>query len=249
MSKLKGRFQKVNLLDYSGTEQLRLEKTDQSHRVFTNYQVTGLNQVKEEETAELDFIVKKASNITVSMAEPIQVNQKHKQELSLHIEEEALLLWNNHEIMLQPNSEFSRRTKVSLEGDAEFVWAEITHLNQKEYFHYASLMEIWVEEECLAYDPLAFSTSNELIHHHGLIEDFQYTASIWYIADKLPFDEWDIQQRLSQAKHHRAGMTDLDGKGILIRWLSKDLQLLQQEVRDVLSFFDEKITEIRKWRV
>ncbi|MFC4403088.1 urease accessory protein UreD [Gracilibacillus xinjiangensis] len=251
ISKLKGRFQKVNLIEYSGTDPLKLEKTDQTHRVFTNYHVTGLNKLGEKEPVELEFIVMKGSNTAISTEEPIQLEhkQKHSQHISLHIEEEALLMWNNQEIILNPDSNFTQQIKVSLEGDGEFLWAEITHLSKKQDFFYSSLMEIWVDEECVAFDPLTFSSTNDLIHHHGMIEDFEYTASIWYIAEKFPFDEWDVQQRLSQAKHHRAGMTDLDGKGLLIRWLSKDIKLLRQEVEDVMTFFDQKITEVRKWRV
>ncbi|SES21855.1 Urease accessory protein UreH [Gracilibacillus ureilyticus] len=249
--KLMGRFQKVNLMEYNGTGQLKLEKTDKTHRIFTTYHVTGLNKTGNKQPADINFIVMKGSNIAISPEKPyvVKPGNTHEQQISLQIEEEALLVWNNQEVIFTPGTNFTQRVKVLLNGNAEFVWAEIVHLTEKKDYHYTTLMEILVGDECLAFDPVTFSSENELMDNHGIIEDFTYTATVWYIAEQLPFDEWDVLERISQAKNHRAGMTDLDGKGILIRWLSKDLRLLKQEVQDVMAFFDQKITEIRKWRV
>ncbi|WP_208589811.1 urease accessory protein UreD [Gracilibacillus suaedae] len=245
---LQARFQKVNLLDYKGDQPLKIAKADQSHRVFTTYNIDGLNQTTD--PISVDLTVKKASNIKLlDTATEKDTRENHSLQFTCNIEEEALLFFNKREIIPVNNSNISQHIKVNVTGDAEFVWSEIVHLNQGSEYHYYSLMEIWTEEHCLAYDPVQFNANEEVLAHHGMTESFPYVASIWYISPNPPFDEWDVQQRLSQAKHHRAGMTDIDGKGILIRWLSTDLTLLKQEVDDVLAFFDEKITDIRKWRV
>ncbi|MGP4038437.1 urease accessory protein UreD [Gracilibacillus sp. D59] len=245
---LQARFQKVNLLDYKGEQPLKIEKADQSHRVFTTYNIDGLNQTEEQVT--VDFTVKKASNIKLLDEGSDQTAlQKQSLQFNCNIEEEALLLFDKREIIPNKASLINQHIKVNVTKDAEFVWAEIVHLDQVSDYHYSSLMEIWSEEQCLAYDPVQFDGSEKMLAHHGMTESFPYVASVWYISPNPPFDEWDVQQRLSQAKNHRAGMTDIDGKGILIRWLSTDLTLLKQEVDDVLTFFDEKITELRKWRV
>ncbi|SFL42808.1 Urease accessory protein UreH [Gracilibacillus orientalis] len=245
---LQARFQKVNLLDYKGDQPLKIAKADQSHRVFTTYNIDGLNQT--EDPISIDFTVKKASNIKLLDKEKDQPAQ-HKRSLQFNcnIEEEALLFFDKREIIPSDNSNINQHIKVNVTEDAEFIWSEIVHLDEVSDYHYYSLMEIWAEEQCLAYDPVQFDGSEEMLAHHGMTESYPYVASIWYISPDPPFDEWDVQQRLSQAKNHRAGMTDIDGKGILIRWLSTDLTLLKQEMDDVLAFFDEKITELRKWRV
>ncbi|MGN8644777.1 urease accessory protein UreD [Gracilibacillus sp. HCP3S3_G5_1] len=245
---LQARFQKVNLLDYKGDQPLKIEKAEQSHRVFTNYEINGLNQSTT--PIEIDFTVKKASNIKlINNDTKITGVQQHSLECNCHIEEEALLFVDKREIIPGDNSDINQHIKVNVTGDAEFIWTEIVHLEHVSNYHYFSIMEIWSDEQCLTYDPVQFDGSEEMLAHHGMTESFPFVASIWYISPNPPFDEWDVQQRLSQAKHHRAGMTDIDGKGILIRWLSTDLTLLKQEIDDVLAFFDEKITEVRKWRV
>ncbi|QGH35816.1 urease accessory protein [Gracilibacillus salitolerans] len=245
---LQARFQKVNLLDYKGDQPLEIAKADQTHRVFTTYNMDGLN--KTEAPMSIDFTVKKASNIKLlDDGSDAKTLPKQSLQFNCNIEEEALLLFDKREIIPSDNSNINQHIKVNVTGDAEFVWAEIVHLDHVSNYHYYSLMEIWAEEQCLAYDPVQLDRSEEMLVHHGMTESFPYVASIWYISPNHPFDEWDVQQRLSQAKNHRAGMTDIDGKGILIRWLSTDLTLLKQEIDDVLAFFDEKITEVRKWRV
>ncbi|WP_058308349.1 urease accessory protein UreD [Gracilibacillus massiliensis] len=246
---LKARFQKVNLLDYQSEPPLHIEKTDKKHRVFTSYSLDGWNE--SEVPIDIHFTVKKASNIRFKhQLQPDVVPNEQMIDLQCDIEEEALLFFDQREVIPSNNSNINEHIKINVKDDAEFIWAEIIHLNPSVNYLYQSLMEIWNDSHCISYDPIQFSSQQEIaLAHHGLTEDFPYMASIWYISPDPPFDEWDIQQRLSQAKHHRAGMTDIDGKGILIRWLSTDLSLLKQEVDDVLTFFDEKITELRKWRV
>ncbi|GAE93399.1 hypothetical protein JCM21714_2479 [Gracilibacillus boraciitolerans JCM 21714] len=247
---LKARFQKANLLDYQKDVPLHVEKLDQKHRIFTTYMMNGWDEAKE--PLDIHFTIKKASNIMIKH-QPLTDSLPKEQSIYLqcNIEEEALALFDKREVMPPDHSHINQHIKVNVNGDAEFIWAEIVQLNQSLDYHYHSLMEIWDGSHCISYDPLQFSSQQKaILANHGLTEEFSYMASIWYISpNPPPFDEWDIQQRLSQAKHHRAGMTDLDGKGILIRWLSTDLSLLRQEVEDVLAFFDEKITELRKWRV
>ncbi len=246
---LKARFQKLNLLDYHSDSPLHIEKTDEKHRVLTIYTLDGWNAT--EEPVDIQLTVKKASNIMFKNGS-VNDSLPKDQAMQLHfnIEEEALVLFEKQEVIPRNNSNINRHLSINVNEDAEFIWPEIIHLKKSVNYHYQSLMEIWDGSHCIAYDPLQFSSHQEEgLAHHGLTERFPYMASIWYISPNPPFDEWDIQQRLSQAKHHRAGMTDIDGKGILIRWLSTDLSLLKQEMEDVLAFFNEKITELRKWRV
>ncbi|SHM51154.1 urease accessory protein UreD [Gracilibacillus kekensis] len=246
---LKARFQKVNLLDYQSEPPLHIEKSDEKHRIFTSYLLDGWNE--SEAPMDIHFTVKKASNIKLtSPIKPAVTLAEQAIDVQCDIEEEALLFFDKREVIPSNNSTINEHIKINVRDDAEFIWAEIIHLNQSVNYRYQSLMEIWDGAHCISYDPIQFSSQQGIaLTHHGLTEDFPYMASIWYISPNPPFDEWDIQQRLSQAKYHRAGMTDIDGKGILIRWLSTDISLLKQEVDDVLSFFDEKITELRKWRV
>ncbi|ENH96848.1 urease accessory protein [Gracilibacillus halophilus YIM-C55.5] len=246
---IKARFQKVNVHDYEDEAPLKLQKTDKSHRVFSNYQISGLED--HEQSNRADLLVKKGTNIVVGPEDVLQLQpeQSHQLDMFVEVEEEALLIWNKQEIIPAKGSQYQQTSKIQLHQDAELIWGEIYHFDHDTFTSLSSSMEIWVDEECLVFDPFQFFPKSEVNHHYGMTETFPYVASMWYITPHPPFDEWDVQQRLSQAKHHRAGMTDLDGQGILIRWLSTDLSLLRKEMDDVFQFFDQQITDIRKWRI
>ncbi|RCW77182.1 urease accessory protein UreD [Saliterribacillus persicus] len=255
--RLKSRLLKNNMVDYQADDPLKLEKSKASHRVFTNYNFISSDHMTKGDDLTIQLHVDKATNVMVHPTTPIHIKEdtgleKAEQKIQLHVENEALFFWRMQEIIPEESSRFFQKTNITLARDAELVWSEIFHVGTKEmkkpYQACQSLTEVWTEDDCIVYDNLYIDPSLDAIDQFGMLENFAYVATVWYIAKDIPFDEWDVQQRLSQAKNHRAGMSDLDGKGIVIRWLSHDLELLKQEMEDVLSFFDEKITEIRKWR-
>lgn len=167
-----------------------------------------------------------------------------RQKIGIILEEQAELEWSREEIIPYKNSSFRGATTIEMSSSSSLLWGEILYPGREKrgesflFNQFHSHFEVWVEDECLAYDSLRLDPSEQNLQHIGVLEHFNYVGSVWFISPKVAdLDEKIINAGLHGSHQHRVGVTRLNGNGMLIRWLSNSLPTLKKEMGKAFQLF------------
>ncbi|WP_059103659.1 urease accessory protein UreD [Shouchella shacheensis] len=159
------------------------------------------------------------------------------QNVSVQIDHKACLEWKPEAVIPFKEAKFSGDTMIQMKRDSTLLWGEIISPGREkrnECFHYDDFrtsFQIWVEEECLAFDTLRLSPSSMSLKQIGLLEQSLYIGSLWFVSPEVQsISIRDLNDKLEVSSSINPGVTSLEGKGIHIRWLASDLLQLKREM-------------------
>ncbi|UOQ94743.1 urease accessory protein UreD [Halobacillus shinanisalinarum] len=159
------------------------------------------------------------------------------QHFSVKLDERARLEWTPEVIIPFEHARFSGNTNIQMKQESTLLWGEIIapgREKRNECFHYddfRSSFQIWLEEECLAYDTLHLSPAMMPLQQMGLLENSLYIGSLWFVSPVVQeVNLKDIHEQLQESEQLKASVTSLEGKGVHIRWLGSDLWLMKKEI-------------------
>ncbi|WP_058306478.1 urease accessory protein UreD [Gracilibacillus massiliensis] len=165
------------------------------------------------------------------------------QKVSIELADRASLSWKTEEVIPFANSSFQSHTKVDMKRNSRFYWEEILYPGREkrgESFTFEScqtMLEVWMEEQCLVYDRIHFDPNIQSIQHQGVMGNFQYVASIWIIDHQLKIDPEHWNQ---SSADHQVSVTSLRDIGYLVRFLSNDLPRIKNEMASISQYVESK---------
>ncbi|WP_102348143.1 urease accessory protein UreD [Bacillus sp. Marseille-P3661] len=165
-----------------------------------------------------------------------------RQSVSIVLEDRAELVWDREEIIPFKDSKFIGSSSVEMRKSSTLLWGEILYPGRDkrgECFLFQECnthLEVWVEDDCIVYDSLSLNPSKQQLKCIGALEGYNYIGSAWFISPHVEnIDEGKLIQELTRTIDHKAGITKLNGNGILVRWLSNSLPLLKREMEKVFK--------------
>ncbi|MDC3415895.1 urease accessory protein UreD [Aquibacillus salsiterrae] len=164
-------------------------------------------------------------------------NQPSEQTITIHIGENSHLEWNRDEIIPFERAKFNGKSRVQMTNSSSLLWNEIIYSGREkrgEKFAFQECnthLEVWMEAECVVYDSLKLHPKEQELQQLSVLEDFNYIGNLWFICSEASkVDSTEFQKLLVQTENHKSGISTLDGKGILVRWLSNNLPLIKREM-------------------
>lgn len=163
--------------------------------------------------------------------------QPSNQSISINIAANSHLEWNRDEIIPFENAMFNGKTHIQMTSSSSLLWNEIIYSGREkrgEKFAFQECnthLDVWMEDQCVVYDSLKLHPKKQELQQLSVLENFNYIGNLWLVsseADKV--DSTALQKLLVQTEKHKSGISTLDGKGILVRWLSNNLPLLKREM-------------------
>jgi urease accessory protein len=186
------------------------------------------------------------------------------QHMSVYVADNARLEWQPEALIPFQQSRFNGKTKVVLEPTSTLLWGEIVAPGREksgECFSYDELrlsLEVWVHNDCVAYDALNFNPQAGLARL-GVLEAYGYIGSIWFISpaaqsvDVTHIREWLSQTaagkdpltqtnatdptNAAQTTNMKVAVTRMQPYGIHVRWLAKELWQLKAQMQHMYDFF------------
>lgn len=167
------------------------------------------------------------------------------QNIDISIRSKGSLTWKTEATIPFEQAKFRGKTNIRMAKDAKLLWGEILapgRLKRGEVFHYNDVktnFQVWMEDECLIFDPLLFSPSRTNLRQLGLLEDHLYVGSMWLVSSAAEnIDIKQLNEQLQQLTEMKASAAILEGKAVNVRWLASDLVNMKKEmdrVWDLLS--------------
>lgn len=172
------------------------------------------------------------------------------QKINVSIGSNASLAWKTESLIPFKEAMFRGNTVIQMEKDSTLLWGEILSPGRDkrgERFEYNDVktnFQVWMDGECLIYDPLLFSPDKTNLEQMGLLEDHLYVGSLWLVAPNLKqMDIRALNERLQQYTEIKAGVALIEEKAINVRWLASDSVLLKQEMNKTWQEFSDFLTE------
>ncbi|AXF56732.1 urease accessory protein UreD [Salicibibacter kimchii] len=166
------------------------------------------------------------------------------QKISVQLEEGACLEWIPEAIIPYQDARYQGDTVIRMKKGSTLLWGEIISPGREKrdecflYNEFQSRFQIWVEGECLAYDPIQFYPDEMPLQQAGMLEESLYIGTLWFVSPRVPsLDVQYIHDKLQDCNHTKASVTTLEGKGLQIRWLATDLWAMKEEMNTVCHRF------------
>lgn len=166
------------------------------------------------------------------------------QNIDVSIGSKASLAWKTESVIPFHKSKFIGKTVIQMAKDATFLWGEILSPGRDkrgERFEYTDVktnFQVWMEEDCLIYDPLLFSPKHTDLEQMGLLEDHLYVGSMFFVAPTLEqIDIRELNERLQRFANIEVAAAIIEGKAVNVRWLASDAVLLKQEMNNTWQEF------------
>ncbi|WP_432362069.1 urease accessory protein UreD [Sporosarcina sp. UB5] len=170
------------------------------------------------------------------------------QNIDVSIGSKASLAFKTEAVIPFEEAKFRGKTIVRMEQDSTLLWGEILspgRVARDEVFEYHDVktnFQVWMEDECLIYDPLSFSPDRMDLGQMGMLEEHIYVGSMWFVSPSLKnLDISKVNEKLQQFKHVNASAALLEGKAVNVRWLASDLVLLKKEMDNLWQEFARDI--------
>lgn len=158
------------------------------------------------------------------------------QTIDLTISDNSSLYWHPETTIPFVNSRFKQIINISVDASSTFYYADILSPGREKHnekFQYESIdskMSIVYAGKQLAYDRLRLQPLTIPTHSLGILDDFAYYGSCWFISPTLSQPLHEIQKKMRSNLEIRSAVTSLDPIGLHARWLSNDLCLLKEEM-------------------
>lgn len=166
------------------------------------------------------------------------------QNINVSIGSKASLAWKTEAVIPFEQARFRGKTVIQMEEDATLLWGEILAPGRDkrgERFEYSDVktnFQVWMDEECLIYDPLLFSPNQTDLSQLGLLEDHLYVGSLWFVAPTLQqMDIKELNEKLQQSSQIKVSASLLEEKVVNVRWLASDMVLLKEEMDNTWKEF------------
>ncbi|GAE93333.1 urease accessory protein UreD [Gracilibacillus boraciitolerans JCM 21714] len=158
------------------------------------------------------------------------------QQVQVTLEEAASLIWKREEVIPFAESSFRSHTRVDMKDNSSFYWEEILYPGREKrgetftFDNCHTMLEVWVEDDCVVYDGLRFEPVKQTLKHIGVMGHYHYIASIWMIdqAKELDPEKWNYTEN-----DHQVSTTRLRNAGYLVRFLSNDLPRTKNEMEAI----------------
>lgn len=172
---------------------------------------------------------------------PAVRNLPSRQNIEIELGEQSTLTWQPETIIPFKDSIFLGETIIKLQSSSSLVFSEIFSSGREkseesfEFKRFSSKTIIHVDEKLIVYDHVNFS-KQDAFSQLGMFEDCSYMGTIWFMTPSAKLQEFeDISQHYNQSPNHRFGFTSLDDYGVHFRWLSNDLCLLKEQMKELIS--------------
>ncbi|WP_163536103.1 urease accessory protein UreD [Gracilibacillus sp. YIM 98692] len=169
-----------------------------------------------------------------------------RQDVEIEVGEHGSLQWKREEVIPFEDAKYHANVSVQMKPSSTLWWEEILYPGREkrgESFVFSEChthLNIWMEEDCLAYDSLKLSPDKQQLQTMGVMEQFQYIGSVWVVSPDLTDKEIesDVEELLTQQSDHQSSVTKLNGNGYLIRWLSNHLPLMKKEMEKLSEYME-----------
>lgn len=166
------------------------------------------------------------------------------QNMDVSIGSKASLAFKTDAVIPYEKAKFRGKTIIRMAQDATLLWGDILspgRVARGEVFQYSDVktnFQVWMEEECLIYDPLSFSPDEMNPKQIGLLEGHLYIGSMWFVTPGLEqLDIRELNEELQQSTETKVSASLLENKVINVRWLASDLVLLKKEMKKTWTKF------------
>lgn len=170
------------------------------------------------------------------------------QNIGVSIDANASLTWKTEALIPFDQAKFNGKTVIRMKEDSTLLWGEILspgRTKSGETFQYSDVkmnFQVWMDDECLIYDPFLFSPEKTDLSGLGMLENHLYVGSLWFITPTLKdFDIRKLNEELKQIEDVKVSASMLEGKAINVRWLASDTVLLQKEMNNIWQKFTDYI--------
>lgn len=169
------------------------------------------------------------------------------QQVNITLEDHTFLEWNREEVIPFEDARFTSTTSIQMTDTSSLLWGEILYPGREkrgEAFTFRACnthLDVWVNDHCVVYDRLRLQPSEQNLKQLGALEDYNYIGSVWIVSPSITDTDAKVHETFVQNKEHKSGITMLDGKGILVRWLSNDLPLVKKEFDKVSDYFKSRM--------
>ncbi len=150
--------------------------------------------------------------------------QRSTQRVFIQLDQDTRLEWLPETIIPFKDAQFYGNTQIRMKKGSTLLWGEIISPGREKgnecfrYKDFRTSFQIWVEEECLAYDTLTLSPASMPLQQIGLLGESLYIGSLWFVSPAVhSISMKDIHDELKISENINAGITTLDGKGIHLR--------------------------------
>jgi len=184
---------------------------------------------------------------------PSVLDRESSQIIHISLEKSASLLWKPESLIPFRGSRYSGETVIRMQADSNLLWGEILSPGREKHgerFAFDSmqlLFQVWINEQCLVYDALNFTSEELAVPRIGLLEDYGYIGSLWLISTLAQgLDESVLNEKLAQFDAGMAGITRIAENAVHIRWLTSDLVLLKENMTNIWLCLKEEIEHFDK---
>lgn len=174
------------------------------------------------------------------------------QNIDVSIGSKGSLAYKTEALIPFEEAKFHGKTVIRMAQDATLLWGDILspgRVAREEIFEYSDVktnFQVWVENECLIYDPLLFSPDQMDPKQIGLLEDHLYVGSMWFVDPRLKrMDIRELNEKLQQSTQIKGSASLLEGKAVNVRWLASDLVLLKKEMNNIWNELARYMAKVR----
>lgn len=171
---------------------------------------------------------------------PSKQNLACRQSITITLGDDSKLTWQPETIIPFKDSVFLGHTAIKLKSSSSLVFSEIFSSGRgksAENFAFESFSSktlISIDDQLIVFDHLNFKKQDSF-SQLGMFEACTYMGTIWFInrsAKELDFETlcFDFQK-----KDHRFGFTSIDEYGVHFRWLTDDLCLLKEQMKELIA--------------
>lgn len=179
---------------------------------------------------------------------PSVLDRESTQRINISLGNGASLLWKPESLIPFQGSRFSGETFIRMQSDSTLLWGEILspgrekHGERFEFDYIKLLFQVWINDQCLVYDALNFTSQELAVPKIGLLEDYSYIGSLWLISPLVQeLDESALNEKLANFDAGMAGITRITESAIHIRWLTSDMVLLKENMINIWLCLKEEI--------
>ncbi|AOV07320.1 urease accessory protein UreD [Sporosarcina ureilytica] len=166
------------------------------------------------------------------------------QNMDISIGPKASLSFKTEALIPFEQARFNGKTVIQMAKDSTLLWGDILspgRVARGEVFEYTDVrtnFQVWVDDECLIYDPLLISKDNMGLKNMGMLEEHLFIGSMWFVTPTIEdFDIRELNERLQESPHSKASASMLEGKAVNVRWLASDLVDLKKEMHRIWDEF------------
>ncbi|SES12272.1 urease accessory protein [Gracilibacillus ureilyticus] len=190
---------------------------------------------------QLSFLLEKDSRVIIhpqaaTKVYPALDNEVSRQTINITLQPNTMLTWQREEVIPFEGAVFDSHTAIQMDSTASLWWEEILYPGREKrgesfaFNEYSTMLEVWIDDECLIYDPIQLDPKRQKLTSIGVMENFHFIASLWIVNPGKRLSETDIQATLNPTDRHIVSVSAIDERAFLIRWLSNHLPLIKKDM-------------------